>query len=156
MTITKTLSLREAIVSYRKTDTLPDYMTFETFIHDAKTSIKILRPHYGVNIDLREVFMVLMLNRRNKVLCVHLASIGGVSGTVADPKIIFQAAILCGASGMILSHNHPSGNNEPSESDKQLTKRFSEGGKLLDIAVLDHVILTEEDFYSFADNGVIF
>ena len=155
MTTTKTIALKEAVISYRKPDIIPEYMTFGSKINNSTTTAQLLRPYYGVNIDLREAFIVLMLNRANKPICIYVASIGGINGTVADPKTIFQSAILCGASGMIISHNHPSGNTEPSEADKRITKQFSEGGKLLDIAVLDHVILTEKDYYSFADNGVI-
>ena len=155
MTTTKTIALKEAVISYRKTDILPEYMMFGNKINNSTISAQLLRPYYGVNIDLREAFIVLMLNRANKPICIYVASIGGINGTVADPKTIFQSAILCGASGMIISHNHPSGNTNPSEADKRITKQFSEGGKLLDIAVLDHLIITEEDFYSFADNGVI-
>ena len=82
-------------------------------------------------------------------------SVGGLSGTVADPRLIFQTALLCHATSIILVHNHPSGNEQPSVSDVQLTKNICEGGKVLEIAVLDHVIITVDNFYSFANEGLI-
>ena len=80
---------------------------------------------------------------------------GGVSGTVADPKIIFKAALDKLASGVLLVHNHPSGNLKPSHQDIQLTKKLVESGRVLEIPVLDHVIFTDESYYSFADEGLI-
>ena len=82
-------------------------------------------------------------------------STGGVSGTVADPKLIFAAAIKANACGIILAHNHPSGNLHPSQADIDLTKKMKEGGKLLEIQLLDHVIVTTEGYSSLADEGFI-
>ena len=79
-------------------------------------------------------------------------SSGGLTGTVCDPKIIFQYALQTNASGIILAHNHPSGNLQPSQADIQITEKVREAGKLLDIALLDHLILTGEGFYSLTDN----
>ena len=106
-------------------------------------------------IELMEQFKVMLLNRANKVLGIFDLSTGGVSGTVADPKLIFAAAIKSSATSIILAHNHPSGNLKPSESDINLTKKVKEGGKLLEIEVLDHIIVTTEGHYSFADDGLI-
>lgn len=86
----------------------------------------------------------MLLNRMNKVLGIYLISVGGFAGTVCDPKVVFQAALKTNASSIILAHNHPSGNLKPSDADLQLTEKLKKGGKLLDIAVLDHLILTEE------------
>lgn len=102
-----------------------------------------------------EEFWILLLNRANRVLRKHLISKGGVSGTVADPKIIFKHAIDELACGIILSHNHPSGNAFPSQSDIELTRRLKDAGKLLDIQVLDHVIVAGQKYYSFADEGML-
>lgn len=102
-----------------------------------------------------EQFMVLLLNRANRVLGCVVISSGGTAGTVVDVKLVFAAAIKANASSIILSHNHPSGNTLPSEQDRRLTKRIVEAGKLLDIPILDHVILTEEAYYSFADEGIL-
>lgn len=110
----------------------------------------------GELLDLsHEEFWVLLLNRSNMVLKKELISSGGVSGTIADPKIIFKKALDELASSLILMHNHPSGNLSPSQQDIQLTKKMVESGKILDIPVLDHIIFTDENYYSFADEGLI-
>ena len=106
-------------------------------------------------IELVEQFKVLLTNRANKVLGILEVSTGGIAGTVADPKIIFVAALKGGATGIILSHNHPSGNLNPSQADIDLTKKIKEGGKLLEIQLLDHIIMTSENYYSFADEGLV-
>ncbi len=106
-------------------------------------------------IELCEQFKVLFTNRANKVLGVFEVSTGGIAGTVADPKLIFVAALKAGATGIILSHNHPSGNLTPSHADIELTKKIKEGGRLLEIQLLDHLILTSESYFSFADEGLI-
>lgn len=111
-----------------------------------------IRPYL---MDLQhEQFWVLLLNRANEVIRPQQISIGGVSGTVADPKIIFKAAIEHLASSIILVHNHPSGNLTPSQADKDLTKKVKEGGQTLDIPVLDHLIFSDTGHFSFADEGI--
>ena len=105
--------------------------------------------------ELIEQFKVLFLNRANKVLCLYNVSSGGITGTVADPRLIFIAALKVHAVSLILCHNHPSGNLTPSRADEELTQKIKGGGKLLDIQVLDHLILTEESYYSFADEGLL-
>lgn len=102
-----------------------------------------------------ECFYILILNRANEAIGVKQISQGGVSGTVADPKVIFQSALKANASAIILSHNHPSGNLTPSSEDLKLTKKLKEGGKLLDISILDHIIYSTEGYYSLADEGNI-
>ena len=102
-----------------------------------------------------EQFWILSLNRNNKVINSRLISHGGVSGTVADPKVIFKLALEDLASGIILIHNHPSGNLKPSQADKKLTDKMVAAGKLLEIPVLDHLIFTDEHYFSFADEGLI-
>ncbi len=104
---------------------------------------------------LHEEFWILFLNRANRVLNKHQISTGGMSGTVADPRMIFKAALDQKAVSIILCHNHPSGNNQPSQSDIQLTKNLFEAGKVLEIMVLDHLIITQGGFYSFADEGLL-
>lgn len=106
-------------------------------------------------LDLIEQFKVLLINRANKVLGIFEVSTGGIAGTVADPKLIFAAAIKGAATGIILAHNHPSGNLTPSQADIDLTRKIKEAGKLLEIQVLDHLILTSEKYYSFADEGLL-
>lgn len=106
-------------------------------------------------IGFLEEFKILLLNRANRVIGCYEVSLGGISGTVADPKVIFAAALKSCASSIILAHNHPSGNLSPSTADIQLTSKIKQGGQLLDIAVLDHIILSAEEYYSFADEGII-
>lgn len=100
-----------------------------------------------------EEFWILLLNRSNTITSKHQISSGGVSGTVADPKMIFKIALENLSSSIILIHNHPSGNLKPSEADRRLTKKLSDSGTILDIPVLDHLIITDSSFYSFADEG---
>ncbi len=107
------------------------------------------------DLEYRESFAILLMNRANRALGIAQVSHGGISGTVADPKVIFQHALKANASSLILLHNHPSGNTQPSEADIHLTKKLVEGGKLLDISVLDHLIVTTDGYYSFADEGLI-
>jgi DNA repair protein RadC len=96
------------------------------------------------------------LNRSNAVLGILSVSKGGISGTVTDVRLIFQGALKTNASGIIVAHNHPSGNALPSDSDKKITQKIKEAGNLLDIQLLDHIIiLPVEGYYSFADEGTI-
>nr|WKN34399.1 JAB domain-containing protein [Tunicatimonas sp. TK19036] len=106
-------------------------------------------------LDLREEFKVLVLNRANQVLGILPVSVGGVAGTVVDPKIIFSAALKTNSSSLVLAHNHPSGNLKPSQADIQLTRRLKEVGKVLDLPILDHLIITSESHFSFADEGLL-
>ncbi|MBL0745704.1 JAB domain-containing protein [Chryseolinea lacunae] len=125
-------------------------------INGSKDACEILKQSWDESrLELVEQFKVLFTNRANKVLGIFEVSTGGIAGTVADPKLIFVAALKAGASGVILSHNHPSGNLSPSQADIDLTRKIKEGGKLLEIQLLDHIILTSESYYSFADEGLI-
>lgn len=113
----------------------------------------LLLPHFA---DLiHEEFFCIYLNRANKVLKIEQISKGGISGTVTDVRIIMKNAILNTASGLIVAHNHPSGNLNPSESDSRITSKIKEAGSLMDIQLLDHVIIHDSDYYSFADNGLL-
>ncbi len=119
-------------------------------------SYKILLGNWDLNkIEFVEQFKVLYLNRGNRVLGLIEISTGGISGTVADPRLIFITALKLNATAIILCHNHPSGSLNPSEADKLLTEKIRNAGKFLDIQVIDHIILTTENYYSFADEGVI-
>lgn len=124
-------------------------------ITSSETAYNVLKPYFSEEMEYKELFYVIYLNRANKVLGVHKISEGGCSGTVTDGKIIFQGALLANAQAIILSHNHPSGNTKPSKQDIEFTKKLAEFGKYIELPVLDHVILAEESFYSFADNGQI-
>jgi DNA repair protein RadC len=105
----------------------------------------------------QEHFFIVTLSRSNETIGVHQVSLGGLSGTLVDPKIIFLHVLCAGASAVILIHNHPSGNMKPSDADIRLTKKLKEGAKELEIALLDHLIIDSEMnyFYSFADDGIL-
>jgi DNA repair protein RadC len=107
-------------------------------------------------IEYQEQFLLLLLNHANRILGWIKLSIRGTAGTIVDPKIVFTLALKTNARGIILAHNHPSGNLLPSQNDQALTRKISEAGKFLDIKLLDHLIISpEENFYSFADEGMM-
>ena len=125
-------------------------------ITSTKEAYQILLRTWDVNkIEFVEQFKVVLMNRAHRVLGIYELSSGGIAGTVADPKLAFMTALKANACCLILTHNHPSGNLKPSNADEALTKKISEAGKLLDIQVLDHVIVTSEGYYSFADEGLL-
>lgn len=103
--------------------------------------------------ESRESFIVVYLNKANRVLATEVVSTGGVTGTIADPKIIFKRALELQASHLILSHNHPSGNLRPSEADRKLTDKIKQAARLIDMEVIDHIIVSDQGYYSFADSG---
>lgn len=122
-------------------------------ITSSNDAYNVMKPHL---MDLPyEEFWIILLNRANQVMKTERISSGGVSGTVADPKIIFKSALENLASAMILCHNHPSGNLTPSQADKDLTKKLREAGQLLEIPILDHIIFTDRKYLSFADEGIL-
>jgi DNA repair protein RadC len=107
-------------------------------------------------IDLpHEEFWILLLNRANAVIRKELISRGGVSGTVVDTKIIFKTAVEHYACSLIICHNHPSGNLKPSDADIRITKSIKEAGKIMEIPLVDHLIITDSSYYSFADEGML-
>ncbi len=125
-------------------------------ISHSEDAYQILMNHWNKEtLEYIEEFKIILLNRANKVLGLSLISKGGVSGTFVDPKVVFSAALIANASAIILAHNHPSGNLKPSESDIKLTQKLKEGSNILDIIILDHMIVTSEGYYSFADEGAL-
>jgi len=122
-------------------------------IASSQDAFEILQPRMA---DLpHEEFVVLMLNRANEVIGKYDLSKGGIAGTVVDPKLIFKAALEYLACGIILCHNHPSGNPKPSPEDLKLTKKLKDAGTLMEIDVLDHIIIAGEGYFSFADEGLM-
>jgi len=107
------------------------------------------------SLEITESFNVVYLNKQNQTIAWAEISRGGMDGTMADTRIIFAHAILAGATAMILFHNHPSGGLKPSDADIAVTKKLKAAGNILDILVLDHLIVTAESYYSFADEGTI-
>lgn len=125
----------------------------QTKVNNSNVAFEILQPILG---DLaHEEFWVLYLNRANQIIDKERISMGGVTGTVIDVKIILKQGIEKLACGIILIHNHPSGNLTPSTNDKTITSKIKEAGKLVDINVLDHLIIGDKQYYSFADEGIL-
>ncbi|MBG9377898.1 DNA repair protein RadC [Panacibacter sp. DH6] len=102
-----------------------------------------------------EVFAVVFLNRANKIMHYEVISEGGITGTVADPRIILKKTLEHDAVNIILCHNHPSGSIKPSRQDEEITQKIKEAARFLDVKVLDHIIVSEEGYYSFADEGIL-
>jgi DNA repair protein RadC len=147
----KAISIIAALeIGRRRDDT--EVKTVESIL-SSKDAYNLMRRHL---VDLNhEEFWIILLGRSSKVLGKELISKGGLSGTVADPKIIFHIALQHQASGIILIHNHPSGNLKPSQLDVSLTKRLSEAGRLLDIQIFDHLIIGDAGYYSFGDESLL-
>jgi DNA repair protein RadC len=125
-------------------------------INCSKDAYEILMDSWDIDkLELLEQFKVVFLNTACKVIGIYQVSSGGVAGTVADPKLIFTAALKIHANTIVLAHNHPSGNLKPSQMDEKLTEKIRKAGDLLEIKVLDHLIITSEGYYSFADEGVV-
>jgi DNA repair protein RadC len=125
-------------------------------VKSSKESYNLLLQTWDQNrIEFVEQFKVILMNRANRVLGIYVLSTGGVTGTVADPKLVFIAALKANACNIILSHNHPSGNLKPSRADEDLTRKIKEAGIFLDIKVIDHIIVTSEGYYSFSDEGML-
>ena len=124
-------------------------------VTDSKSASDFCKSFWSDDIDVFESFFILLLNRSQKTIGYAKISQGGVCGTVADPIIICKYICDSLAKGVILLHNHPSGNIHPSEEDKKLTKKIQQAVYYFDCKVIDHLILTPESYYSFADEGIL-
>ena len=125
-------------------------------IYSSEDAYKILLPTYKEGtICYKEYFKVLLLSQSNQVLGYTLISEGGITETCADVRVILQAALLTNSVALILAHNHPSGSLKPSRQDMEITKQVKEAAKLMRISVIDHLILTDAGYYSFADEGLL-
>jgi DNA repair protein RadC len=147
------MSVREVRLSY-----IPDSGILKRknigSAHDA--FMQLLEGYDKDTIGMQEQFVVLLLNQANKPLGIYKASTGGITGTMADIRLIMVAALKSLATGIIISHNHPSGNTMPSEQDFALTKQIKDACKIMSITLLDHVIVTaDHTFYSFANEGTL-
>jgi DNA repair protein RadC len=146
----KKFQVAEIQLSYRSTVKA----SLRPKISCSKDAYKVLTEYWDEDkIEFIEQFKVLILNRANRVIGIYEVSTGTTTSTLADPKLIFIAAIKTNASSLILAHNHPSGNLTPSQADLNLTKQMTEVGKFLQIPVIDHIIITSESYYSLADMG---
>ena len=131
-------------------------MSERPLIQSSRDAFELLLHYWEEDkMELLEAFKVLFLNRANRVLQLLSVSTGSISGTVADPRLILAPALKLGTCAMILSHNHPSGNLKPSKADEELTQKIKNGAAYFDIKVLDHLILSAEGYYSFADEGLL-
>jgi DNA repair protein RadC len=125
-------------------------------IKNSKDTIEILRKFISsAKVQTQEYAVAVFLNNNNNVLAVYQFGMGGFTGTVMDKRLLMAAALKLGATAIILCHNHPSGSLRPSEADKSITKQISEVARLHDIAILDHIIITKDGYYSFAENGIM-
>ena len=126
----------------------------ERLITTSRDAVKIFKEHFDSDeMDYRESFFALYLNQANRVLGIKKISESGISATIVDVRIIMQVALLCNASGIILAHNHPSGNLKPSQEDLKMTQKIKEASQFLNIQLLDHCILSSTAYISFADDG---
>jgi len=124
-------------------------------ITSSKDSYKYIRQFYNDDIEIFESFFILMLNRANNTIGYAKISQGGCVGTVVDIKLIAKYCIDSLSQSVILAHNHPTGNVTPSQADRDITEKIKKGLQLLDVTVLDHIILTKNEYYSFADEGIL-
>lgn len=125
-------------------------------VKSAKDCYELLMVTWDENkIEFVEQFKVVLMNQAQRVLGIYEVSTGGVTGTIADPKLVFTAALKANACKIILTHNHPSGSLKPSRADEELTKKIATAGMYLDIKVIDHIIVTSEGYYSFGDEGLL-
>lgn len=147
----KAISIISALELGRRRKSLSENKSAK--IESSQSAFEQLYP-YLADLD-HEQFYTILLNRANKVIDVIKISQGGVAGTVADAKVIFKSAVEKLASGIILAHNHPSGNLKPSQADITLTRKIKEAGSLLDISVLDHIIIANDEYFSFSDQGMM-
>ena len=117
---------------------------------------EIVLPNFEKNLSIKEIFVVAYLNRMNKIIGIEQISEGGVSSCIVDTRLILRTAIELLASSIILFHNHPTGNNEASTSDKAITNKIKEGCRLFDIVLMDHIIVLPNNKYvSFMDEGIL-
>ena len=124
-------------------------------IKSAKDGAAYLRQLYGDDIDIYESAFMIMLNRANNVIGNYKLSQGGINGTVIDPRMVCKAAVDTLCSAVMICHNHPSGNLQPSRADEELTQKIKNALVFMDIKLIDHIVLTNESFYSFADEGML-
>ena len=122
-------------------------------IHSSE-AVKVFRSFWQ-NLEHVECAHLLLLNRQNQIIGRYFLAKGGMTAAIIDTRVIFQVALKSNATSIMMAHNHPSGNLEPSDADRKITKQIKEAGKFMDIPLLDHIILTEESYLSFADEGML-
>lgn len=144
-------TLKEIKVSYRNSAIVTD----QTRINTSRDADAVFRNIWADNMDFCESFYLLCLNRNNRVIGWIMLSQGGLCGTVVDVRHLFSIALKTNSAGVVVAHNHPSGALSPSNHDNEITQKIKQAGKLLDVPLIDHLILTSEGFYSFSDEGAL-
>lgn len=140
----------EIMVSYRPEKTI-DFK-----LENSRESFELILNNWDENrIEMQEEVKLVLLNRSNKVLGIYSLASGGITGCVVDVRLILSVALKTLATGIIVVHNHPSGNLNPSREDLKLTKQLKEAAQLMNITLLDHLIITRDNYYSFADEGIL-
>jgi DNA repair protein RadC len=143
-------SIAEIHLSYNSNVKCADRIKI-TGSKDAEAALRTFWPSY----EHVEYSFLLLLNRQNQVIGKYFLAKGGITGTVVDVRVIFQVALKANASSVMIAHNHPSGNLQASDADRRITQQVKEAGKILDINLLDHIILTKENYLSLADEGYL-
>jgi len=144
------MKVSEIKVSYSNKNQSKVKVTNSKIIYD------LIINHWDLDIiEYQEEVKIILLNRSNIVLGIYEMSKGGITGSIVDIRIILGVALKCGASSIIMIHNHPSGKLIPSDTDKLITKRLKEACELIDINLMDHLIFSKDGYYSFADNGIL-
>lgn len=148
--IMKTLrsNLREVTAVYKTVSGVPNIK-----ITCSQDAARCFRQIYPVDLNIREAMVVLYLNNANITMGYSVIGIGGITATYVDIRLILRDALLTQSTSIILCHNHPSGSLKPSQADINLTKKIKSAAEVMDISILDHLILTESEYYSFADMG---
>ena len=141
--------IQEITVQYSKA------LSTDKSVHNSEDAYRYFLEVWNMNtIELQEEFKVLLLNNANQILGVYNLSKGGMTGTIADIRLLFATALKTASVGIILAHNHPSGVLKPSYADKVLTNKIRTSGEMLDIKMLDHLIISKEGYFSFKDEGI--
>ncbi len=144
------MELSEIKVSYRPNK--PSTIS----LNNSESIFRMVLDHWNKDtIELQEEMKVVLLNRSNQLLGIYELSKGGITGTIIDVKLLLSVALKCVASNIILVHNHPSGNLRPSKADISITNKIKRAAKQVDLLLLDHLIISKEWYYSFADNGKV-
>ncbi len=148
---TSLFAIQEIEISYRNCRVKADRHK----ITSSTDAYAIFLKAIAEKMEYQEVFYIMLLNNSNEVLGIQKISEGGITGTVVDIRLILQSALMAHATCIILCHNHPSGTLKPSEADKNITAKIKSAGEVMDIKLLDHLIITSENFLSFADAGIL-
>lgn len=144
------MKIAEIKVSYKNTN------HEKVKIDKSEIAYNLAIRHWDLDIiEYQEEVKLILLNRANTVLGIYDLSKGGITGTVMDVRVVLSVALKCNSTGLLLIHNHPSGNLKPSEADILITKKIKDASKLLDITLLDHLIISKDGYYSFTDEGIL-